>query len=224
MELKVIARIYNDYTEKFGIPRQSGLVNGVVSKIVLEPEYRNAHALRGLDMYSHIWLLWQFSEHTEKEWHPTVRPPRLGGNVRVGVFATRSSFRPNAIGMSCVLLDRIEDKDPEGPVIYVRGADILNGTPILDIKPYLPYADAYPEAKGSFAEEKKGYRLAVQISPEVRERLREAYSEEQMEALFEILAQDPRPSYQEDAERIYGMNYGGYDVKFRVEGDILTVV
>lgn len=223
MELKVIARIYNDFDEKFGIPRQSGLAGGVMSKIVFEPEYRNVHALRGLEEYSHIWLLWQFSKHAEKEWHPTVRPPRLGGNVRVGVFATRSSFRPNAIGMSCVLLDKIDDKDPEGPVIYVRGADILNGTPILDIKPYLPYADAHPEAKGGFAEEKKEYRLKVIISPEMLSRLREHYSEEQIEALREILAQDPRPSYQEDEERVYGMKYAGNDVKFRVENETIIV-
>ncbi len=223
MEVKVIARIHNDFDEKFGIPRQSGLINAV-SRIVFEPEYRDDNALRGIEEYSHLWLLWQFSEHTEKGWHPTVRPPRLGGNTRVGVFATRSPFRPNPIGMSCVALEKVVLEGEEGPVLYVRGADMMNGTPILDIKPYLPYVDAHPEAKGGFAEEKKDYQLTVEISADTLEQLKKVYSREQIEALRELLAQDPRPSYQEDEGRVYGMKYAGGEVRFRMVGKRVEVV
>lgn len=223
MELKVIARIYNDFDEKFGIPRQSGLVNAV-SRIVFEPEYRDENALRGIEEYSHLWLLWQFSKHTEKGWHPTVRPPRLGGNTRVGVFATRSSFRPNSIGMSCVALEKVVLEGEVGPVLYVRGADMMNGTPIFDIKPYLPYVDAHPEAKGGFAEEKKDYQLTVDISGEALKQLQKVYSQEQIETLRELLAQDPRPSYQEDDERVYGMKYAGKEVRFRIEGKRVEIL
>lgn len=224
MELKIIAKIYNDFDEKFGIPRQSGLLDAMVSKIVFEPEYRDEHVLRGIEEYSHLWLLWQFSEHTQKGWHPTVRPPRLGGNTRVGVFATRSSFRPNAIGMSCVKLERVDFCTKEGPVLYVRGADMLNGTPIIDIKPYLPYVDAYPEAKGGFAEEKKSYCLQVVIEEEAQRQLQAEFTKEQIDALQEILRQDPRPSYQDDENRVYGMKYAGRNVQFRVKEGTVTVL
>ncbi len=213
-----IAYIYNDYTEKFGIPRQSGLAPAVQSRIVFEPEYRNADALRGLEGFSHLWLIWQFSEVGEAAWSPTVRPPRLGGNTRMGVFATRSPFRPNRMGLSCVKLDAVAD-EAEGPVLYVSGADLMNGTPIFDIKPYLPYADSIPDASGGFAEKHAGDRLDVDF-PEM---LLRQIPDEKQAGLLELLAQDPRPAYQEDAERIYGLSFGGYNVKFIVEGGVLKV-
>lgn len=224
VEMTVIATIQNDFDAKFGIPRQSGLVEQVISRIVFEPEYRNPHALRGLEDYSHLWLVWQFSEHADKTWSPTVRPPRLGGNTRVGVFATRSSFRPNAIGLSSVRLDHIEYDPLEGPVIVVRGADLMNGTPLLDIKPYLPYVDAHPDATGSFAEKKKGYCLHVKFLPGAREMLEAELNEEQLAGLREILSQDPRPSYQEDEQRVYGMAYAGQNIRFRVANGVLLVL
>ena len=215
----IIARIYNDYETKFGIPRQSGLVSAAVSRIVFEPAYRNPDALRGLEDFSHLWLIWEFSEAKRDSWSPTVRPPRLGGNTRMGVFATRSPFRPNPIGLSVVKIERIELNTDSGPVIDVSGADLMNGTPIFDIKPYLPYADCHPEASGGFAEAVRGKRLDVACAPELLSRIPEAHRA----AVLEILAQDPRPSYQHDPERIYGLNFAGQNVKFTVDGERLTV-
>lgn len=232
INISIIARIENDLREKFGVPRQSNLAKNIISKIVFEPEYRDSNAFRGLEEYSHIWLIWEFSENIKKErnvvqgknWSPTVRPPRLGGNKRVGVFATRSPFRPNPIGLSSVKLERIELDTPEGPVLYVSGADLMNGTPIYDIKPYLPYVDCHPEATGSFSEEKKDYRLQVELSDAVREQLAKELSEDQIRGLIEILAMDPRPSYQDDPLRIYGIAYGGKNIRFKVENNLLEVV
>lgn len=240
--MEVIAKIENDLKEKFGVPRQSGLARHVISKIVFEPEYRDVNAFRGLEEYSHIWLIWEFSENIRKRsakkgdksecenavkakaWSPTVRPPRLGGNQRVGVFATRSPFRPNPIGLSCVKLERIELDTPEGPVLYVSGADLMNGTPIYDIKPYLPYVDCHPEATGSFSEEKKDYHLKVELPEDIREQLEREFSEEKIHGLIEILSMDPRPSYQDDPERIYGLSYGSCNIRFKVVGDVLNIV
>lgn len=224
IRMEIIARIYNDFDEKFGIPRQSGLAKHVISRIVFEPEYRNPHALRGLEEYSHIWLIWQFSEHVDSDWSPTVRPPRLGGNKRVGVFATRSPFRPNPIGLSSVKIEKIELETEEGPIIYVSGADLMDETPIYDIKPYLPYVDCHPEAKGSFAEEKKDYRLEVRLADGIEEQLKDIFSEEQIIGLIEILSMDPRPSYQDDPKRVYGVTYAGKNVKFFVNETKLNVV
>ena len=217
--IKVVARMRSDFQQKFGIPRQSGLVEALESTIVFEPEFRNPDALRGLEGFSHVWLVWEFSQARREQWSPTVRPPRLGGNQRLGVFATRSPFRPNPIGLSCVKLLGVEVTKDQGPVIHVSGADLLDGTPIYDIKPYLPYADCKPEAVGGFASAPKVATLTVHISEELVEKI----PEEKREALMGVLAQDPRPSYQEDPERIYGMTFGGLDVQFRVEGIHLTV-
>ena len=216
--LKVIARIHTDFPTKFGIPRQSGLADtkGVV---IFEPEYRSPEALRGVEEYSHLWLLWGFSESRGREWSPTVRPPRLGGNQRVGVFSTRSPFRPNPIGLSCVRLSGIEKRQKEGTVLLVEGADLMDGTPIYDIKPYLPYVDAHPEAEGSFAEQKKGELLQVEFP----ESLDHEVPEDCKQTLTQILSQDPRPSYQNDPDRIYGMEYADMEIKFRVEGDVLKI-
>lgn len=219
-----IAHIYTDFTTKFGVPRQSGLSPSSEGRIVFEPEYRNLDALRGLDGYSHIWLLWDFSEahRPEGEWSPTVRPPRLGGNVRMGVWATRSPFRPNPIGLSSVKLERIEWQTPDGPVLVVTGADLMNGTPIWDIKPYLSFTDCHPDAKGGFAEE-----MNQQIEPLdviVPEGVERYFTKGQMDTLREVLAQDPRPHYQHDASRIYTMEYAGKEVRFRVCNNILTVL
>lgn len=219
MEVNIIAYIKNGYEAKFGIPRQSGLVESVVSAIVFEPEYRDVNTVRGLEEYSHLWLIWQFSENVRDSWSPTVRPPRLGGNKRMGVFATRSPFRPNPIGLSCVELDHIEMGE-KGPVIYVKGADLMNGTPILDIKPYLPYADCHPEAESGFAGEVFGHRLEVEAEDEVFHQIPEMHRE----AVLEILAQDPRPGYQNDPERIYGMEYAGMEIKFRAEEDKIILI
>ncbi len=210
-----IAHIRSAFPEKFGIPRQSGLAD-VPAEIVFEPDYRTAQAFEGLDEYSHIWLLWEFSEVSKRqeEWRPMVRPPRLGGNTRVGVFATRSPFRPNPIGLSCVRLDGIQWGE-EGPVLQVVGADLLDGTPILDIKPYLPYVDSHPEAEGSFAERRKEERLTVEFPQKWREKV----SEEQYRILCQLLEQNPRPSYQKDPDRIYGMRYADLEVKFTVDDD-----
>lgn len=217
--MKTIAILQNDYETKFGVPRQSGLVTAVVSRIVFAPEYRNPDALRGLEDFSHLWLIWEFSEAKRDTWSPTVRPPRLGGNTRMGVFATRSPFRPNPIGLSCVKIERIELHTEDGPVIFVSGADLMNGTPIYDIKPYLPYADCRPEASGGFAEAVRRKRLAVDCPPELLAQIPEPHRA----AVLEILAQDPRPSYQHDPERVYGMAYAGMDVRFSVDGERLTV-
>ena len=219
-----IAHIRTDFTDKFGIPRQSGLVPELTARIVFEPEYRDPNALVGIEGYDRLWLIWQFStvaaEYAAgKSWRPTVRPPRLGGNERVGVFATRSPFRPNAIGLSCVRLECAEREEGLGTVLIVSGADLMDGTPIYDIKPYLPYADAHPEALGGFAPSPKE-TVMVDCPPELLAGLPEG----QREALLGVLAQDPRPQYQHDPERVYGMSFGGRDVKFRVRGDTLEVL
>ena len=220
LELKVIARIESDFPEKFGIPRQSGIVPALRSTIRFEPEFRNADALRGLDGFSHLWLLWIFSENVRDTWKPTVRPPRLGGNTRLGVFATRSSFRPNPIAMSCVKIEEIRPDSKDGPEIIVSGADLMDGTPIVDIKPYLPYADAISDAKGGFATAVANDKLSVTVPAE----LADALPEDKMDALKEILAQDPRPHYQDDPERIYGFPFAGKEIKFKVNEKGLSVV
>jgi tRNA-Thr(GGU) m(6)t(6)A37 methyltransferase TsaA len=219
MEMKPIAYMKNDYKEKFGIPRQSGLIKSAVSKIVFEPEFCDINALRGMEGYSHLWLIWLFSENAEAEWSSTVRPPRLGGNVRMGVFATRSPFRPNPIGLSCVELDHVEDEE-EGPVIYVKGADLMDGTPILDIKPYVPYADSHPEASSGFAGDVFDHSMKVEIADEILERI----PVEKREAVLEMLAQDPRPGYQRGQKRIYGMEYGDMNIRFRGEEERIVVI
>lgn len=218
-QLKVIARIRSDFSEKFGIPRQSGLVEELKATIVFEPEFRNPDALRGLEGFSHLWLIWQFSKAMRQDWSPTVRPPRLGGNERMGVFATRSPFRPNPIGLSCVKLDRVELHPELGPVIHVAGADLLDGTPIYDIKPYLPYADCRPDALGGFASAPKEATLQVNCT----ETLLAKFPADRRDALLAVLAQDPRPSYHSDPEREYGMVFAGYNVRFTVTADTLTV-
>jgi len=219
-EMKIIARIRSDFPEKFGIPRQSGLVPQTRAKIVFESEYRNPDALRGIEGFSHLWLIWSFSKAQRDSWSPTVRPPRLGGNARMGVFATRSPFRPNAIGLSCVTLEEVKLHTDEGPVLIVGGADLMDGTPIFDIKPYLPYVDAHPEARGGFGSEKADYVLKVELPPE----LEALVPPEKREALCGVLAGDPRPSYQDDPERVYGVMFAGMNVKFTVKDETLTVV
>ena len=217
-EIKIIAHIENDFTEKFGIPRQSGLAD-VPSRIVFEPEYRVAEAFRGLEGFSHLWILWLFSEAMGKKWSPTVRPPRLGGNTRMGVFATRSPFRPNSIGLSSVKITGIDLNSSDGPVITVTGADIMNGTPIIDIKPYLAYTDSHPEALSGFALTDRSDILTVDFPPELLEKV----PEEKRHGLIKILAQDPRPSYQNSPEKEYAMSFGGFDVSFTVDGSELYV-
>ena len=203
-EWKTIARVHSDFDEKFGIPRQSGLVEALEAEIVFEPEFRSPEAVRGLEAFSHIWLIWVFSRSAREGWSPTVRPPRLGGNRRMGVFATRSPFRPNPIGLSCVRLLEVVPNTPRGPVLRVAGADLLDGTPILDIKPYVPYADSHPEALGGFASVPKTASLAVEIPPALLEKIPAG----KRAALLGVLAQDPRPPYQDDPERVYGMRSG----------------
>ncbi|MBQ5374577.1 MAG: tRNA (N6-threonylcarbamoyladenosine(37)-N6)-methyltransferase TrmO [Bacteroidaceae bacterium] len=224
MELKIIARIHTDFKTKFGVPRQSGLVNELTGRIVFEPEYRNADALRGLEGFSHIWLLWDFSEaHREGEgWSPTVRPPRLGGNKRMGVWATRSPFRPNHIGLSSVRLINISPNTPEGPVLEVSGADLMDGTPIYDIKPYLPFTDSHPEAKGGFAQEQN--EAIEPLLVQLPESLEQSLSIEKLNALKGVLAADPRPHYQNDPDRIYAMEFADMEIKFRVIGHTLIVL
>lgn len=217
--MKIIARIRNAYDGKFGVPRQSGLVEEVVSDIVFEPEYRVQEALRGIEAFSHLWLIWAFDRAERDTWSPTVRPPRLGGNLRVGVFATRSPYRPNAIGLSCVKLVGIE-KGREGTVLKVAGADLVNGTPIYDIKPYLPYADCKPEATGGFTD-KTEKRQAEVVFPE---NLAGKMDAEDLRALKAVLREDPRPAYQEDPERIYAFEFAGKHIEFRVEGKVLKVL
>ena len=218
--MNIIAHIRNDFQEKFGIPRQSGVVETALSEIVFEPAYRCAEALRGLEGFSHIWLIWMFSASTDKGWSPTVRPPRLGGNTRVGVFASRSPFRPNPLGLSAVKLEEIVLQSPEGPLLRVSGADLLHGTPIFDIKPYLPYADSIPQAKGGFAGARPAPRLGGHAAPEVLQGLPEG----KWETLREVLALDPRPSYQDDPNRVYGFAFAGRNVRFRVNGSALEVL
>ena len=217
--MKTIARIKCDYKEKFGIPRQSGLVTNLEAKIIFEPEYRNPEALRGIEEFSHLWLIWEFSKAKREEFSPTVRPPRLGGNKRLGVFATRSPFRPNPIGLSCVRLLRIEDSAEYGKILIVDGADLLDGTPIYDVKPYLPYADSRPDAKGGFAEKVFGYSLSVDFPEDLLKRV----PTEKREALLEILKEDPRPSYKADGDRVYGFKFADMEIFFKVYDSTLTV-
>ena len=218
LSFNIIARIHSDFPTKFGIPRQSGLVQELKSRIVFEPEYRDENALRGIEQFTHLWLIWNFSE--SKGWSPTVRPPRLGGNTRLGVFATRSPFRPNPIGLSSVRLEGVE-RDPKlGPVLLVSCADLMDGTPILDIKPYIPYADSHPEASDGFTAQTIQHHLEVDFPAELLDRV----PVDKRTALTGVLAQDPRPSYQDDPERIYGFPFAGMELRFRVEGNQLTVV
>lgn len=217
--LRVVARIRTGFPEKFGIPRQSGLVPSLRADIVFEPGYRVPEAVRGLAGFSHIWLLWGFSRTACKDWSPTVRPPRLGGNERVGVFATRSPFRPNPLGLSCVKLERVDENTPRGPVLHVLGADLADGTPIYDIKPYLPYADSRPGASDGFVGRRREYALEVDIPPELLRRV----PADDRSALLGVLAQDPRPSYQSDPERVYGLSFGGFNIRFLVRNRVLFV-
>lgn len=217
--MKIIARVYTDFPEKFGIPRQSGLIEELVGRIVFEKEYRNRDAVRGLEDFSHIWILWQFSEAVRDDWSPTVRPPLLGGNARMGVFATRSPFRPNPVGLSCVKLERIDLECEEAPVIYVSGIDVMDSTPVYDIKPYLPYADCKPEATGGFTDSLSERRLEVDIEKELLMKV----AGDKQEALIKVLAADPRPSYQNDPERMYGMSFAGYEISFKVSENVLRV-
>ena len=237
MECRIIAHIETDFATKFGVPRQAGLVPELEGRIVFEPQYRVADALRGLEGYSHLWLIWVFSEvlessplrgirgglHDLTTFRPTVRPPRLGGNVRMGVFATRSPFRPNPIGLSSVEIARIEPDTPDGPVIYVRGADLMNGTPILDLKPYLPFTDSHPEARGGFTDQT---RQQEPLRVEIPEELHASYDlkEEQWEALRQVLSQDPRPHYQHDARRVYAMEFAGREFRFTVSDGTVRVL
>jgi tRNA-Thr(GGU) m(6)t(6)A37 methyltransferase TsaA len=217
--MKVIARIHTDLPTKFGVPRQSGLVEALKAVIIFEPGYRSPEAVRGLEEFSHIWLLWQFSETVRETWSPTVRPPRLGGDKRMGVFATRSPFRPNALGLSCVRLDSIALDPDFGPVLHVSGADLMDRTPIFDIKPYLPYTDCRPEASGGFTDTHKFEKLEVNFPDDLLQQI----PEHQRAALIGILTQDPRPSYIEDPDRLFGFEFGSFDVKFTVQGNVLTV-
>ncbi|MDO5315172.1 MAG: tRNA (N6-threonylcarbamoyladenosine(37)-N6)-methyltransferase TrmO [bacterium] len=218
--MKTIARIHTDFPTKFGIPRQSGIIASLQATIVFEPEYRNPDAVRGLEDFSHIWLLWQFSEAVRDNWSPTVRPPRLGGNVRKGVFATRSPFRPNPIGLSSVKLEKVEIDPKFGPILHVSGADLMDGTPIYDIKPYIAYTDSHPEAVSGFATTPAEFLLEVNFP----ESLLQKVPESQRKSLTDVLAHDPRPQYQDDPDRVYGMAFGGMEVKFKVEERLLTVV
>jgi tRNA-Thr(GGU) m(6)t(6)A37 methyltransferase TsaA len=218
MEILPIAVIRTEFPEKFGIPRQSGLASSLRGRIVFNEGYKDPSALRGLESFSHLWLIWEFSSNRHSDWHPTVRPPRLGGNATMGVFATRSPYRPNPLGLSCVELDRIEYSTAEGPIIYVRGADLMDGTPIYDIKPYIRYADSRPDAVCGYADEIPQKTLEVVMSEAVRMELGD-----KAEAAVEILAYDPRPSYQNGPERVYGLSYAGYDIKFVVVDNTLTI-
>ncbi len=220
VNISVIARMHSDFATKFGIPRQSGLVEELRSTIVFEPEYRNADALRGIADFSHLWLIWQFSEAVRSDWSPTVRPPRLGGNTRLGVFATRSPFRPNHLGLSSVKLLGVEQTDKYGTVLHVGGADLMDGTPIFDIKPYIPYGDCHPDATGGFTDKAGEYLLKVDFP----ENLLSVLPEEKRSAALGVLSHDPRPSYQRNPDRVYGLTFAGYDIRFRVTGDVLTVV
>ena len=217
--MKVIAKIKTDFKEKFGIPRQSGLVDSLRARIVFEPEYRVREALRGIEDFSHLWLIWEFSEAKRDTWSPTVRPPRLGGNKRMGVFATRSPFRPNPVGLSSVRLIGIEHSDTEGDVLIVSGADLMDGTPIYDIKPYLPFTDCHTDARGGFADEKKEYSAEVIIPDHVAISIPEGRINE----IRELLREDPRPSYRDDESREYGMSYAGLEISFRATGSTLEV-
>ncbi|MBQ4333632.1 MAG: tRNA (N6-threonylcarbamoyladenosine(37)-N6)-methyltransferase TrmO [Clostridia bacterium] len=219
LSVQVIARIHTDFGSKFGVPRQSGLVPELTARIVFQPEYRNPDALRGLEDFSHLWLLWHFDQVRQDGWSPTVRPPRLGGNTRMGVFATRSPYRPNPIGLSCVRLEQVDLHTPDGPVITVSGADLMDGTPILDIKPYLAYADSHPEASGGFVAGLTDRSVTVDCDPALLETLPQDVGRR----LLAVLAHDPRPSYQDDPERVYGMDFAGHNVRFTVADGVLRV-
>lgn len=220
LNVKVIAHIETLFKTKFGVPRQSGLVKKLPARIVMEPQYRTKDAFRGIEGYSHLWLIWEFSEAKKENWSATVRPPRLGGNTRMGVFATRSPYRPNPIGLSCVKLERVEYTENEGPVLHVTGADLMNNTPILDIKPYIPFADAVEGATSGFAGEQYSRSLEVNVD----EKLLSRVVEELRAPLLEILAQDPRPAYKDAPERVYGFEFADYEIKFKSDGETLTVV
>ena len=220
--MRPVAHIHSDFASKFGIPKQSGLVPSLSARVVFEQEFRSADALRGIEGYSHLWLLWRFSASVlpaGAPFSPTVRPPRLGGNIRIGVFASRSPFRPNSIGLSCVELEKVDYDDPEGPVLVVRGADLMDGTPILDVKPYVPYADSRPEATGGFTDRVAARTVRCVFPPDLLERI----PPDKREALIGVLEQDPRPSYQDDPERTYGFGFAGREIRFRVTDGILTV-
>ena len=217
--IRPIAKMRSDFPSKFGIPRQSGLVQELQSTIVFEPEFRNPDTLRGLEGYSHLWLIWQFSEAVRTDWSPTVRPPRLGGNTRMGVFATRSPFRPNNLGLSCVRLIGIEQTPNQGTVVHVAGADLMDGTPIFDIKPYVPYSDCHPDAAGGFTDTAGEFLLQVDFPPALLAKL----PENKREATIGVLSHDPRPSYQRDPDRVYGLPFAGFDIRFTVRGDVLQV-
>lgn len=219
-EIQAIARMKSDFPTKFGIPRQSGLVDELRSTIIFEPEYRNPDALRGIEGYSHLWLIWQFSQAVRQGWSPTVRPPRLGGNTRMGVFATRSPYRPNSLGLSCVRLLAVEDTKEFGTVLHVGGADLMDGTPIFDIKPYIPYGDAHPDAIGGFSDQAGDFLLDVVIPDDL---LNQVPSNKQ-QSLLGVLSHDPRPSYQRDPERIYGLSFAGYNIRFQVRENVLSVL
>ncbi|MCD8088306.1 MAG: tRNA (N6-threonylcarbamoyladenosine(37)-N6)-methyltransferase TrmO [Oscillospiraceae bacterium] len=218
--IRPIAAIHTDLPTKFGLPRQSGLVEGLEAKIVFLPPYRDPVAFRGLEGYSHLWLIWGFSENSHDDWAATVKPPRLGGNRRMGVFATRSPYRPNALGLSSVRLTAIRQEEKLGPVLYVAGADLMDGTPIYDVKPYLPFTDSHPEASAGFAGDVLDYRLEVEFPPTLLEKIPEG----KRQPLIDLLAQDPRPAYIHDPARRYGFNYLRFDVRFTVDGNRLTVV
>ena len=220
VNIQVIARMHSDFATKFGIPRQSGLVEELRSTIVFEPEFRNPDALRGIEDFSHLWIIWQFSEAVRQGWSPTVRPPRLGGNTRMGVFATRSPFRPNNLGLSSVKLLGVEHTEQYGTVLHVGGADLMDGTPIFDIKPYIPYGDCHPDATGGFTDKAGEFLLNVEFP----EDLLAILPEEKREAAIGVLSHDPRPSYQRKPDRVYGLTFAGFDIRFRVSNETLTVV
>ena len=219
-QIQAIARMKSDFPTKFGIPRQSGLVEELRSTIVFEPDFRNPDALRGIEGYSHLWLIWQFSEAVRKNWSPTVRPPRLGGNTRMGVFATRSPFRPNSLGLSCVRLLGVEDTAEFGTVLHVGGADLMDGTPIFDIKPYIAYGDAHPEALGGFTDHAGDFLLHVNFPDNLLNRI----PHDKRQALLGVLSHDPRPSYQRSSDRVYGLSFAGLNIRFRVDGENLFVL
>lgn len=218
--MEIIAKMRSDFASKFGIPRQSGLVEELRSTIVFEPEYRDPECLRGIEDFSHLWIIWQFSQAVEQGWSPTVRPPRLGGNTRMGVYATRSPFRPNHMGLSCVKLLGVERTQQHGTVLHVGGADLMDGTPIFDIKPYIPYSDCHPEASGGFTDHAGEFLLNVNFPEELLSRL----PENKRNAAIGVLSHDPRPSYQRNPDRIYGLNFAGFDIRFQVKESVLTVL
>lgn len=219
VDIQVIARMRSDFPTKFGIPRQSGLVEELESTVVFEPEFRNPDALRGIEGYSHLWIIWQFSQAVRQNWSPTVRPPRLGGNTRMGVFATRSPFRPNNLGLSCVKLLGVSQTETMGTVLHVAGADLMDGTPIFDIKPYIPYADSFPDAAGGFTDSAGEFLLNVEFPASLLKML----PENKRQAAIGVLSHDPRPSYQRKPDRVYGLTFAGFDIRFTVKGNILSV-